>query len=307
MLFTIAQQGHFLLTWLVLTASALSLTMLMSGLLFRRYYWAPSYERWRFKSDPRFPAPTKIRREVLQMLRGVVMATLPPAIALHLVDSGWSKAYGGLGEYGVGYLLLSAFIVWIGSDLFQWAYHYLGHRARLAWARHKHHHAFHNPSPFAVIADDALDQLVRASPMLWLPLFMPVNMDMLFLTYSAIFYAYGVYLHLGFESRWLSAHHPWINTSFQHYVHHARSTIHKPMHVGFMFKLWDQLAGSVYEAGPESCLCARCCQGRGERSREAWRAVHKPDYRPLLSLSFWLTGEQRPLELDGGERCHVGE
>ncbi|CAF4136868.1 unnamed protein product, partial [Rotaria socialis] len=37
-----------------------------------------------------------------------------------------------------------------------------------------------NPTPFAVIADEYLDQLVRASPLLFLPTMMPINMNLLF-------------------------------------------------------------------------------------------------------------------------------
>ena len=44
------------------------------------------------------------------------------------------------------------------------------------WSRHRHHHVFSNPSLFAVIADDYLDQCVRAAPMLVLPALFPINM-----------------------------------------------------------------------------------------------------------------------------------
>ena len=30
---------------------------------------------------------------------------------------------------------------------------------------HKHHHIFHNPTPFAVIADEWMDQFIRSMPM----------------------------------------------------------------------------------------------------------------------------------------------
>lgn len=142
-----------------------------------------------------------------------------------------------------------------------------------------------------MIADDHVDQLIRSAPLLLLPMVMPINMDLLFLTYGAFFYGYGVYLHWGFELSWPNAHHPWINTSFQHYVHHARSTLHKPLHTGFFFKIWDKLAKSTYDAGVESCICASCSTARGERTREAFGALHKPDYSPLLSASFWLRGD----------------
>jgi lathosterol oxidase len=294
MLMSLAQQGNFFLTWFVLTVLACVLTLTMSGALFRIYYWAPTFEQWRFKSNPKYPKPSMVRREVLQMLKGIVMATLPPTIALHLVDSGWSKAYAGLGGYGWGYFLFTVVAVYLASDFIEWGYHYIGHSFKTAWSQHKHHHVFFNPSPFAVIADDYVDQFLRASPMLIIPLFMPVNMDMLFVTYGALFYGYGVYLHFGYETRWPNAHHPVLNTAFQHYVHHAKSTLHKPMHTGFTLKVWDNLVGSTYDAGPDACLCATCCQARGERTVEAWEAVDKPDYGELLQPRFWLKGPGKP-------------
>ena len=290
MLYALAQRGNFFITWLVLTLLAGVLMAVMSGSLFLLYYARPTFETWQRKSSPDFPAPALVRREVLQMAKGLYTATLCPALALHLVDAGWSKAYGGLGGHSVGYLVMTFFVVWIGSDFYEFAYHRLGHTVAFCWKQHKAHHVFFNPSPFAVIADDHLDQLIRSAPLLLIPLLMPVNMDLLFLTYGAFFYGYGVYLHWGYELSWPDAHHPWINTSFQHYLHHAKSTLNKPLHTGFFFKIWDQLAGSTYQAGPEACLCARCATARGERTREAFEAVEKPDYAVLLQPSFWWHG-----------------
>jgi lathosterol oxidase len=79
-------------------------------------------------------------------------------------------------------------------------------------------------------------------------------------------------------------------------VHHAKSTLNKPMHTGFFFKLWDQVAGSVYRASPAECLCAKCSSARGERTRERFDAVDKPDYSVLFDLSFWLHGDKRRAE-----------
>ena len=59
------------------------------------------------------------------------------------------------------------------------------------WEVHRSHHKFYNPSPFAVIADEWMDQLVRAAPLLVLPTVMPMNLDLLFFTYVILFYGYG--------------------------------------------------------------------------------------------------------------------
>ena len=50
---------------------------------------------------------------------------------------------------------------------------------------------------FAVIADEYIDQFVRASPLVLIPLLIPVNIDMLFFTFALFFYGYGVFLHTG--------------------------------------------------------------------------------------------------------------
>ena len=52
-------------------------------------------------------------------------------------------------------------------------------------------------------------------PLLLIPILIPVNMDMLFIQYGLFFYVYGVYLHWGYELPQLSAHNPFINTSYQ--------------------------------------------------------------------------------------------
>lgn len=152
---------------------------------------------------------------------------------------------------------------------------------------HRHHHKFYNPTPFAVVADEYVDQLVRASPLLIFPLIMPVNIDVMFAVYGVFFYIYGVYLHWGYELDFPDAHHPWINTSFQHYLHHAVSTKGKPYHTGFFFKLWDQLFGSVYT---DTCFCAKCETKNGKRGRDKYDELmsNYPEYSKLLSPSFWL-------------------
>lgn len=165
----------------------------------------------------------------------------------------------------------------------------MGHTAQYFWSHHRDHHKFSNPSPFAVIADGILDQTVRALPLLIFPLVMPINMDILFFTFAAFFYGYGVYLHCGHELDWPDAHHPIINSSFQHYLHHSISVYDRPLHTGFFVKCWDIFFGSVYEnMQPANCLCAKCCCRRGERTTEQFDKVQKPDYSVLLNPSFWF-------------------
>merc|ERR550525_246427 len=121
--------------------------------------------------------------------------------------------------------------------------------------------------------------------MLLIPLVIPINMDLLFGVFAIFFYGYGTFIHWGYESQWLDAHNPIINTPFQHYCHHAvsgRSTVY---HTGFFFKIWDQIAGSMY---PKECFCCRCEQRKGNRTLEEFRKIVIPDYSVLLKPSFYL-------------------
>ena len=116
---------------------------------------------------------------------------------------------------------------------------------------------------------------------------------MLFFTYGVMFYAYGVYLHCGYELSWPDAHHPWINSSYQHYLHHTKSTAFRSYYTGFFVKIWDQLIGTVWTEADGPCFCAKCEREKGNRSRDAWEKVSIPDYSVLASLSFWLKDQRQ--------------
>jgi lathosterol oxidase len=281
----------FVTTWALLTFLGGLSIFGLSGSVFWAYYWKPTYEKWVMKTNPTFPPVEKVRLEIIQTTKSLMAATLVPALTLWLAARGKSQAYCGLGPEA-GYLGLSPsawlvaqfFVFWVISDFFEFFYHNLGHSVPWLWGVHRHHHVFFNPTPFAVIADEAADQLVRTAPLLLIPLLMPTNMDLLFVQFTVFFYGYGVYLHWGFESTLISPHNAFVNTAYEHYYHHAVSGGATPLYTGFFFKLWDQLAGTVSQ---KPCVCARCEAAKGKRSRAEWEKVEKPDYAPLLSPAFW--------------------
>jgi lathosterol oxidase len=276
----------FLLTWLALTLITLISVTSMSGYLFLRFYVHRSFDSWQFKTNPKYPAPEMVRDEVLQMLKGVAAATLTPTISLWLTRSGYSHAYCGVGDHGVAWLVVSFFMVWLISDFFEFYYHRLGHITDWGWLQHKYHHVFYNPSPWAVIADEPVDQFIRALPLLLFPLLLPINIDLVFGVFGVFFYAYGVYLHSGFELPSLSAHNKiGMNTAYHHYLHHAKSIRNKPYHTGFMFQIWDIAYGSLYDG---ECLCVECARKAGLRTRAHYEALDAPNYSIMLQPSFWF-------------------
>jgi len=298
MLCELSQSSNSILeTWIYLSLLETIFLFVTSAPTFY-YYYARSnvtYEKWIYKSNPKYPSPEKVRDEIVQMMKGMFCATIMPVISLHLANVGVGNAFCGWGGRTVSYHLGVMAFSWIMADLFEFLYHRLGHVDLKFWKHHKHHHVFHNPSPFSVIADEPVDQLFRSSPLLFLPLMVPVNMDALFIQFGLFFYTYGVYLHSGYEHSFISPHNGIINTSFQHYAHHARSSMNTPYHCGFFFKIWDKMFGSMY---PESkgCFCAECARKNGERTREEFAKIQVPDYSILLRPSFWMTWKTFKIE-----------
>eukprot|EP01062_Namystynia_karyoxenos_P056741 TRINITY_DN47660_c0_g1_i1.p2 TRINITY_DN47660_c0_g1~~TRINITY_DN47660_c0_g1_i1.p2 ORF type:complete len:325 (+),score=107.74 TRINITY_DN47660_c0_g1_i1:88-975(+) len=280
---------NFLVTWALLTFLAGLSIFGGSGFVFWHYYQRPTYEQWRWKTNPSYPSPETVRREIWQTVKSLVVASLCPALSVYFAHtrpgSGLSYAYCGVEPHGWTYLLLSFVATVVISDFYEFFYHWLGHKVPFLWEQHKHHHTFPNPTPFAVIADEPVDQFVRTLPVLVLPMVAPINMDMLFGSYAVLFYFHGIFQHWGYELSWPDAHHPFLNDSYHHHLHHARSLPGKPMHCCFLLKTWDQLFGSVYEG---DCGCVKCAQKQGLREPEQFAKVHRPDYSQLLSPRFLL-------------------
>ncbi|XP_023336753.1 delta(7)-sterol 5(6)-desaturase erg32 [Eurytemora carolleeae] len=290
-------EGSFVQTWFRLSCLETLFLFITSAPVFY-YYYARSnvtYEKWIYKSNPKFPSPQKVRDEIVQMIKGMLCATVCPALSLTLAQYGVGNAFCGWGDRPVSYHIGVMLFSWILSDFFEFFYHRLGHVDLKFWTHHKHHHVFHNPSPFSVIADEPIDQFFRSSPLLVLPLLIPINMDLLFLQFGLFFYTYGVYLHSGYEHSFISPHNKIINTSFQHYAHHARSSMNTPYHCGFFLKIWDQLFSSCYPEDKE-CFCAECGRGRGERTIDEFNKIDVPDYSVLLRPSYWMTWKTFKIE-----------
>ncbi|KAF8820124.1 putative C-5 sterol desaturase [Cardiosporidium cionae] len=275
--------------WFGLYAMAFFFVNGLSTVYFYFLYWNPTYKTWVKKSNPAYPKAAKIREEIFQMNKGLVMAALPPALSLWLSHTHFSYGYCGFSATSFKEELIHQLWYLIFLDFIEFFYHYGTHVNHWLWKLHKYHHTFYNPTPFAVIADEVIDQLVRALPMAIFPLFVPLNLDIMFFQMALVIYGYGTYLHCGHEMNFPDAHNSMyvLNTSYQHFCHHSISVYRKPFHCGFVLNIFDKLFGSVYKG---ECFCCKCCEMKGERSIEKWKALKKPNYKKMLSWPFWQKG-----------------
>jgi sterol desaturase/sphingolipid hydroxylase (fatty acid hydroxylase superfamily) len=267
----------------------------LSTLCFIYYYVYPTYDKWRFKSNPKYPSPTYVMGEFfLGGLLGPPTVTLAPAIHLYLIANGTFRHHCDT-PLTWQYRLFSAVVVIVITDFYEWAWHYCGHWLDRLWVVHKHHHKYYNPTPFGTIADYPFDNIMRSLyPIIdysvaFCVVGLPLDVDIVYIAAGIINMGWGMYLHCGHELAAIPYDHPFLNTSFQHYAHHAVSVKNKPYHTGFFVKAWDQLAGSIYQG--EQVIPALEDQKLGNRSRERWESEVKPslpDYTLLASPHYWL-------------------
>lgn len=282
--------------WLYLSVTSFFSMIIISGILFYLFYGRPTYDLWIYKINPSYPSPLKVKEEITTMLQGIAFSTICPSLSLFFVKNNWGNGYCGVDTYGYSWLIISFISVWFLSDFYEYIYHWLGHVNSFMWRLHKSHHSFYNPTPFAVIADSPIDQFFRAAPLFFFPLLFPVNIDMIFYTFSTLFFVNGLVQHSGFEFDKIDGHNKYILTSYHHYLHHAKSTIHYPIYNGQLFQIWDYLFQTVPRSESptletsSSCLCSKCCRARGERTLERYQQVEKPDYSKLMSFHFWWDG-----------------
>jgi len=278
--------SNFTALSVVLFSSALLSHIIMSGGLFYVYYVKPTYKQWTRKTNPKYPSPAIVRNEILQMLKGLSSGIICPAASIYLSGKGYSNAVCYEGNFEWIPAIKEFVVIWLISDFFEFFYHWCGHYFSYLWQHHKPHHKFNNPTPFAVISDEHLDMFIRASPLLWMPFIAEVHMELMFFQYVVFFYGYGTYLHWGFEFDWLPADNRFINTAYHHNLHHAISHKNLPYHCGFFFKIWDQLFGSIYNGDKYPDVVSE--REAGNRTQAQYDEVEKPDYSPLLRLSFWV-------------------
>mmetsp|Transcript_1075 Transcript_1075/g.1371 ORF Transcript_1075/g.1371 Transcript_1075/m.1371 type:complete len:286 (+) Transcript_1075:2-859(+) len=275
--------------WLLYSLAGVAIVMGLAVPLFIKYYVNPTYEMWRWKTNPKFPSADMVKVEIIKSVKGAFLATFAPALSTYLSrsNSEYTRGYCGLDEkHDLFYTAKMFFFTWIISDFYEFFYHWLGHTYDALWEQHKSHHRFYNPTPFATIADDVVDQIFRSLPLLLIPVLFEVNIDVLFAQWGTLFYVYGTYLHWGYESQYISAHNKILNTAYDHHCHHAKSIKNKAIRTGFFFKIWDNLFGSIYK---EPCFCVRCQHQLGKRTLEEFKSVTLPDYSILLKPSFWMT------------------
>jgi sterol desaturase/sphingolipid hydroxylase (fatty acid hydroxylase superfamily) len=234
-----------LLLWPVLAAIGVAWYLLICGGLYlylnHSGHAATSF-RWKTQRQP--TRPDQVRRELFDGVLSMSMVMGCVALSFWCSYSGYNRLYASPSEYPLWMIPLSIFGVFVVMEVFEWTLHWASHKNSLLWKIHKHHHRYSNPTPFGVMADQPLDMFLKASPILWIPFLFPIWDVALVGTFALMNFAYGTYLHAGFDPPWMpSPHSRYLVSAWHHNEHHAGSVDHN---FGFFTGFMDILFGTRF-------------------------------------------------------------
>lgn len=150
----------------------------------------------------------------------------------------------------------AAFVLLTDFGLF--AAHYVGHKVPFFWAFHKVHHSAEVLTPVTAYRFHPVDLVLNGiavalavGPLVGVYQF--VYSGELF-TGSPVLYAYVMFLYLltaNFRHSHFSLHFPafvcpWLVSPAMHNLHHSTAQIHRDKNLGFVFSIWDRMAGTYF-------------------------------------------------------------
>lgn len=215
----------FYFLWPVLAVIGVGWYLLICGglyLLLNRSGFAETALRWKTQRQP--TRPSQVRGEIIDGLVSMSMVMGCVAISFWCSYNGYNQLYASPSDYPLWAIPLSIFAVFLIMEIFEWTFHWACHKNSLLWNVHKHHHRYSNPTPFGVMADNPVDMFIKASPILWIPFLFPIWDVALIGTFAVINFAYGTYLHAGFDPPWMtSPHSRYLVSAWHHNEHHSGS------------------------------------------------------------------------------------
>ena len=213
-----------LLYWFIGVASSQLMYQAMCS-FFQFYYYTlqrGSPEKWKCQPHRFLTRSNEIHEIVVGTVNMTFSGSISGLCTCWIMNGNYNKLYFRLDEYGYPYFLFSmaALFLWIEA----WAYytHTMIHMPWLYKHIHKHHHRYHSPTAYSVIAMSPFELAMDTSYVM-APMFLfPIN-ALAYVTVVVYVYYYGVIDHSGIK---MDALFPWQPDSMFHddhhrYVHHC--------------------------------------------------------------------------------------
>ena len=159
-----------------------------------------------------------------------------------VIESGYSRSYQDISEYGWGYWAFSLVLLFLLVDTYVYWTHRLMHHRRLFKYFHNVHHFSYRPTPWATWSINVNEVIVSALFVPIVILALPLH-ELTLIVFSVISLVKNIFNHVGFEIFPKGA-----NKGFLKWV--VTPTFHEQHHMSFnsnyaaFFTWWDKWMGT---------------------------------------------------------------
>ena len=185
------------------------------------------------------PSWKLIKKDIALSIIATVALAICGAIVMTLYNSGATRLYNSIDDYGTWYLIASFFGIILLQDTCYYFFHRIFHHPLLFDWLHRGHHRSKHPTPWTSFALDFPEAFIQGLFLVVVVFVIPLHLAVLVLC-SITMTIWAVINHLGFElfpgfpNHWLGK---WLISSEHHSLHHR----HYARHYGLYFTFWDRL------------------------------------------------------------------
>jgi len=213
-----------------------------------RYFLVAGGTYWMFYSSPnksldvKLPQPKLIKKDISLSIAATIASSICAALVMTIYDSGATRLYSSIDDYGIGYLIISFLGVILLQDCCYYFFHRGFHHPLVYDWLHRGHHRSKDPTPWTSFALDFPEALIQGMFLVAIVFIIPLHFAVLAL-WLITMTIWSLVNHLGFElfpsfpNHWLGK---WLISSDHHSLHHRRYT----RHYGLYFTIWDRLLGT---------------------------------------------------------------
>jgi Delta7-sterol 5-desaturase len=214
--------------------------LLIAGLFYAIFYsWFPALWKER-KLTNRLYKPGQLKKEISWSIVSAAIFSVFGVLSLWLWESGYTKIYGDIAQYGAWWLPVSLVLAMLFQETYYYWSHRLMHHPLLFSVVHKIHHDSYTTSPFTAFSFHPFECLLQAIALPLLLLVLPLHPVILLVLLTFMTFT-SVINHLNIEiyPRAYAAHPvgKWLIGATHHARHH---TLYR-YNFGLYFTFWDKL------------------------------------------------------------------
>jgi Delta7-sterol 5-desaturase len=214
--------------------------LLIAGIFYGVFYkWFPA--KWQARKINKRPyKQDQLRKEVTWSTITALIFSVAGSLTLFIWQSGWTKVYLDISEYGWWYLPVSLLLsMFLHETYYYWVHRWM-HHPKIFRVVHKVHHDSNITSPFTAFSFHPIEGLLQAVVLPVTIMLIPLHpgvilLQLTIMTFSSVINHLDIEVYpKGFENHFIGK---WIIGATHHSLHHKQFRYN----YGLYFTFWDKI------------------------------------------------------------------